>query len=139
RRQNSLAGAAHFLHVRQRALPSLDDGRAAGVVLAQLALVSQFLCCQAAEEGCRFLFGDVGLAGVPRVLIVGLDEKPLLLLLAGAWPHPHQVPAALEARAVERNVEVALRQTLLGIERRLPAPASPNDHRPAAVFALRDV
>src|SRR5207248_2605413 len=45
----------------------------------------------------------------------------------------------IEPPAVQRDVEMAFRQTFVGIESRLPAPAIPHDHRAAAVLAFWNV
>ena len=48
------------------------------------------------------------------------------------------MPLAFQATTVEFEVEMALQQSLPRIADRLPVAPIPNDHCPAAVFALRN-
>jgi hypothetical protein len=54
------------------------------------------------------LLRDLGLTRRARKGIVALQEQPLLFLLARSRPHPDQMPAALEALALQLEVEMAL-------------------------------
>src|SRR5262245_23970122 len=86
------------------------------------------------------LLGDVALAFPPRERVVDLDQKPLVLLVGGrARLHAHEMPAPFQARAFERERQVALVEPEMRIALRHPAPAIPYDHGAAAVLALRDV
>ncbi len=138
-RQDALAGAVDVARVGHGGLARADHLGAAGVVLAQFADRRELAGGAAAEKRGRRLVGDVRLAGLPSEFVVGLDQQPRLGLLAAPRPHPHQVPAAVEAAAVQRDVEVAFGEPLVGIGGALPAPAIPHDHGAAAVLALGDV
>ena len=48
------------------------------------------------------------------------------------------MPAAVQLLAVELEFEMALREALVRIADRLPTAAIPDDHRAAAILALRD-
>ena len=53
--------------------------------------------------------------------------------------HADEMPAALELRALQREIEAALLQSAHRIALGLPAAAVPDDHLAAAVLALRDL
>ena len=59
-----------------------------------------------------------------RGLVLGLDQQPVVALLAAPPVHPHQMPAAGQLLAVEREFEMALRQPLVRIEFGLHVPRS---------------
>src|SRR5512144_1621119 len=52
--------------------------------------------------------------------------------------HAHQVPAAAEFFAVERERQVTLGESLMRIALWLPAPAIPDHYRAAAILAFGD-
>ena len=60
------------------------------------------------------------------------------MLVARLAPHSNQMPAAVELFAHELEIEMALGETLVRIADRRPGPAVPDQHRAAAVLALRD-
>src|SRR5262249_53977905 len=69
-----------------------------------------------------------------------LEEQPSRPLAAAAPRlHTHQVPAALEPLALERESEVPLVEAEVRIAFRHPAAAIPDDHGAAAILALGDV
>ena len=72
-----------------------------------------------------------------RVLVLGLDQQPVLL---AALPplHVHEMPAAFELARLQLELEMALRQPACGIALRRPAAAVPDDHAAGAVLALGD-
>src|SRR5439155_9376381 len=55
-----------------------------------------------------------------------------------ALPHPHEMPAAAQLLAREREVELARREAAPRIADRLPESAVPDDDGPSAVLAFRD-
>ncbi len=70
-----------------------------------------------------------------------LDQQPVRAL--APFPvvgHPDQHEAALQALALERKLEIALRQSLLRglLAFRLPVAAVPKHDRAATILALRD-
>src|SRR5262245_43996712 len=52
--------------------------------------------------------------------------------------HAHEMPAAVQLLAVEREGEIALLEALVRIVLGMPAPTVPDQHGAAAVLALRD-
>ena len=84
------------------------------------------------------LLQDVRILRPARRVVIGLDQEPRLLPLAGALAHPHQMPAPFQLVAVQRKVEFALGVAPVRIAVGDPAPAIPDHHRAAAVLALRD-
>ena len=73
-----------------------------------------------------------------RVVIVALDQKPVLALLARLAPHPDQMPTALQFLTMKLELEVALLEAPMWIADRRPRPLVPDDDRAAAVFAFGD-
>ena len=61
------------------------------------------------------------------------------MLLAALRAHADEMPAALELRAFQREIEPALLQPAHRVALGLPAAAVPDDHLAAAVLALRDL
>ena len=82
---------------------------------------------------------DVGIGLAAGGLVAALDQQPVLPLLAALRAHADEVPAALELRALQREVEPALLQPAHRVALGLPAAAVPDDHLAAAVLALRDL
>jgi hypothetical protein len=81
----------------------------------------------------------VGIALV-RSCITVLDQEPVVAFrLAFAIPaHAHQHPTSVQALAVEREFQVALRQPLVRVDLGFPIAAVPELHRAGAILALRD-
>jgi hypothetical protein len=79
--------------------------------------------------------------GVAHEFVTMLDEQPVraLAVVAIAF-HAHQHPAALQALAGHRELQLALAQLLFGraLAERLPVTAIPQLHGAAAVLAFRD-
>ena len=67
------------------------------------------------KDGGQLLLGDLRLARFPGELVVALEEKPLLLLLAGPRAHAHEMPAAFQALALQRELEVAFGISLVKV------------------------
>src|SRR5882762_2660233 len=109
------------------------------MVGAQPTLGGELLVGAAGQVGSGFLLGDFGLARSARELVFGLHQEPGLCFLSRLRPEAHEMPAALEPRAVERECEMTFGETLMGIAVRQPAAAVPDDHRSSAIFAFRDV
>src|SRR5262249_27756012 len=76
--------------------------------------------------------------GAALPLVVSLDEQPVVLGFSQPPPHPHEMPAAVKFLALQAEVEVAFLQPSDRIAFGIPAPAIPDEHGPAAIFALRD-
>src|SRR5438477_655864 len=108
------------------------------VVVLNHALGGKLRIGASAQEGGHLLRDDVGLALLPCKFILGLDEEPWVFLLARFSAHAHEMPAALEARAVKGEIEMAFGKSVVGIEFRPPGAAIPHDHGAAAIFALGD-
>src|SRR5262245_39693660 len=72
------------------------------------------------------------------MLVLGLDQQPVLLAALVAAFHVHEVPAAFELAAAEIDDQVPLGQLLVRIALGGPAPAVPDDHAASAVLALGD-
>ena len=76
---------------------------------------------------------------VPRLLVAALDQEPgSTIRVAAARTRAHQVPAAAQLLAVEREVEPPARAPLLRVALGLPLSGIPDQHRSAAVLALRN-
>ena len=58
---------------------------------------------------------DVLVAGTSRFLVLALDEQPVVVTVAVAGTHSHQMPAAVQLLAVEIENEVALGVALVRI------------------------
>ena len=86
----------------------------------------------------RPLLEDVDCTGRARRIIIALDQQPVLALLARLAGYADKMPAAMELLAVELELEMAFRIALVRITNRFPAAAIPDDHRAAAILALRD-
>ncbi len=100
------------------------------------AAMSAIVRPEATERSCRSR--AVGVAA--PLLVAVLDQQPVgprcrrCVVL-----HPHQHPAAVQPLAVQRELQVALRQALLRRHAlRRPVAAVPQLHRAAAVLALGD-
>src|SRR3954447_12265507 len=106
------------------------------MVGANRALRGEVLVDASAEDRRHFLLRDLGIARSPCVLVLGLDEQPWIGLVAALPAHTNEVPTPLEARAVEREIEVAFGESAVRIGFGRPRPAVPHDHGAAAIFAL---
>ena len=73
-----------------------------------------------------------------RLFILAFDEKPVLVTVAVARAHAHEVPAAAQFFAVEHEIEVTFGISPVRIAFGKPASAIPDHHRAAAIFALRN-
>src|SRR5262249_48359642 len=84
-------------------------------------------------DRARPLFGDVLGAGAARFVVLALDQQPIVVTVALAGAHPHQVPAPMQLLAVEIEDEVAFGVALERISLGKPAAAIPDHDRAAAV------
>lgn len=68
------------------------------------------------------------------------DQEPVGSFFAITASHPNEHKAAVQARTIERELEVAFRQRLLRglIAFRLPVSAIPKHDRAPAVLTFRD-
>ena len=96
----------------------------------------QLLDAPAALHALRPCHQDVRLR--IRRLVALLEEQPRRLLLAGLRLQPRQHPAAVELLARQPELERPAIEIGLRIAHRRPGAGIPDDHRPAAVLALRD-
>src|SRR5690606_16367823 len=80
-----------------------------------------------------------GVAGSGRRIAL-LDQQPVLLVVAPARAprKADERPAPAELLAVQRELELALSESLRRIAFRNPMPPIPDEHRAAAVLALGD-
>ena len=101
-------------------------------------LAGDFIHHAAGLHRFRPLLEDVGGTGRSGGLVVAFDQQPVLAFLARLAGHADQMPAAVQLLAVELELEMALGIALVRIADRLPAAAIPDDHRAAAILALRD-
>ena len=134
-RQDALLRTLEPRRIGQSDLHDLGTG---GMIGAHLALGGKLRIGASAQEGGHLLRDDVGLALLPCKFILGFDEEPWVFLLARFSAHAHEMPAALEARAVKGEIEMAFGKSVVGIEFRPPGAAIPHDHGAAAIFALGD-
>ncbi|KEY54165.1 hypothetical protein EN41_22165 [Agrobacterium tumefaciens] len=81
---------------------------------------------------------NISTAFVPRLLIVTLDQQPVLPALSGLAVHAHQMPAAFQLLSLELELQMALSISFPGITNRLPDAAIPDDHSAAAILSLGD-
>src|SRR5215218_4213921 len=137
-RQDALSGAGHAGEVRRRARALACDFGALGVIGPDFAAGRKLVVRPLGEHRGRLLGRDLGAAWRAREPVVGLQQEPLLLLLARFRPRAHEVPSPLQAPAFEREGEMALLVAGARIAFRRPAAFVPNDHRAAAILALRD-
>ena len=72
------------------------------------------------------------------MLVMRLDEQPVLLAAFVASLHVDEMPLAFELGALQLELEVAFRQLLVGITFGRPLPAVPHDDAAGAVFAFGD-
>ena len=119
-------------------MPFRGDVRPAAVIDPNGICCGQIGIALTRKNGCRLLLHDAPGVGRARVLVRRLDEQPLFGLLARARFHPHKMPSPPQAAAMKFEVEMSFLQSLPRVADGLPVAAVPNDHRPAAVFALRD-
>jgi hypothetical protein len=89
----------------------------------------------AARQHARRLAGD-DVDAIARVVVAALEQEPVLAAIAGAGPH--QVPAAAQLLAVQRERQLALRHAVARVALGLPGAAIPDHHGAAAVLALGD-
>ncbi len=89
-----------------------------------------------AEHAVRLLGDDVVLALRPCLLVVGLDQEPLLLVALHV--RAHQIPHAGELFALQFELELALAIGLGGVALWNPDTAIPDDHLPGAIVPVRD-
>src|SRR5262249_7259406 len=75
----------------------------------------------------------------PRELIFRFDQQPRVGALALARTNAHEMPAPLQARTFERELQMPLVEATMRIAVRRPGAAVPHDHGAAAVLALRNV
>ncbi len=93
----------------------------------------------AAFDALGQLVDDRAAAAGDRGFVALLDEQPVVGAVARPALQSHQHPVAVQLLAVQREFEHALFERLLRIAlQRLPGAAIPQQHRAAAVFALRD-
>src|SRR5208282_4912340 len=71
-------------------------------------------------------------------LVLAFNEQPVLVTLALARAHSHQMPAAVKFLAVEIEIEMAFGVALVRIAFGSPGSAIRDHHRAAAIFAFRD-
>ena len=86
----------------------------------------------------RLLGEDVRRIGRPRRLVVGLEQQPVLGLLARLGFHAHEMPLAFQLLAVQVELEMALLVAERGIEIGRPRALVPDHDRAAAVLAFGD-
>ena len=84
----------------------------------------------------RLLGEDVRRIGRPCRLVVGLEQQPVLVLLARLWLHAHEMPLAFQLLAGQVELEMALLVAERGIEIGRPRALVPDHHRAAAVLAF---
>src|SRR5690606_28989235 len=88
------------------------------------------------SDAPRLLFENIRLIGRAGLLILLLDEQPVV---AVAWPaHPHQRPAAAKLAAQQSKLEPAAPVAFLSIANRFPLPGIPQHDRPAAILMWRN-
>ena len=92
----------------------------------------------AAHDRARLLFQYVLVAQAAGFIVLGFDEQPVLVALTRPRAHAHQMPAAAELGPIEIENEMALGVALVRIPFGSPAPAIPDHHRAAAIFAFRN-
>jgi hypothetical protein len=91
------------------------------------------------QHAARLPLDDGRRARGPRLLVAALDQEPARARAGSLFgSHPHQMPAAAQLLAGQREVELSLRETAVRIADRLPRAAIPHDDGSAAVLALRD-
>jgi hypothetical protein len=139
RRQQLLARAGDLADVGQRCLARALLGRARRMIHAQRAFRRDLVGGAPRQIRGVLLLGDLSCTRRARELVLRLDQQPWLGLLARLLAHAHQMPFALEARAVEHEREMAFVEPEVWIAFRHPGSAVPHDHGAAAVLALRDV
>ena len=86
----------------------------------------------------RLLFQNVALPPAARLFVPAFDQQPILVAVAIASAHSHQVPAAVEFFAVEHEIEVPFCVALVRIAFSNPVAAVPDHHRTATVLTLRN-
>src|SRR5262249_61008827 len=99
---------------------------------AQLALRGQLFRRESAQMGGRLFIDDFRRAGWPRERVLGFDQQPGIGALALARADAHEMPAALEARTFQRELQVALVDAAVRIAAGRPGAAAPPDDAPAA-------
>src|SRR5690625_2521242 len=72
------------------------------------------------------------------MLVLPLDEQPVILFFARLSRHPDKMPAPEELFAVDAEFEVSLLHSLLRINERLPPATIPEKDSAAAIFILWD-
>ena len=118
-----------------RKLP-LDQAAARGP--NRILLPGDFLHRAPRRDRVRRLLQDIPARHRLRILVIGLEQQPLLLLIARPAFGADQVPAPVELLAIEVEREVALGVTLRRIAFRAPEAAVPDHDRAAAVLAFGD-
>ena len=101
---------------------------------------SDLLEAAAGDRAVRGFLGDGGIVRSALVLVVFLDEQPVILALCtkAIALHADECPVALELLAVEYEFELAVAQAFIHIRDRLPRALVPDHHGTAAVLAFRD-
>src|SRR5690606_24170368 len=89
----------------------------------------------AGQNARRQRLDELRAVAVTRLAVAPLDQQPVVLFLA-AGREAHERPAAAQLLAVQREVELALREALVGIGLGHPVAAVPDDDGARAVLAL---
>ena len=95
--------------------------------------------CPARDDRQRLLVHDLGVARLACGLVVSLDEEPVLPLFPRPATDTNEMPSAAQLLAFEREVEMALGVTLVGVGLRDPFPTIPDDDLAGAVIPRRDL
>src|ERR1700744_5664867 len=90
----------------------------------------------AAGDRKRRFVQNILAAAAARFAVLGFDQKPVVVLLAGAPTHADEMPAAMQLFAFEREFEMALGIAFVRIAFRDPTAAVPDHDRAAAIFAV---
>ena len=141
-REHAVAVVLHLVHPpvalrrRRHELRQLHVGAVEGVARKPPVAAGRYLVHGAARAHARAEAGDAGL--VLHVPVLLLDEEPVVSVLARLGLQPHEHPGALEAPAVQHELQLAVAQARLDVAERFPEPLVPEHHRAAAVLALRN-
>src|SRR5262249_29476535 len=94
----------------------------------------------AGRDALRRLRHDVGPRAAARLVVAALEEEPRVRALQrpAARPGADQVPAPAQLLALEREVDPPARVALPRVALGVPRSSVPEEHRAAAVLALRD-
>src|SRR5262249_7540656 len=92
----------------------------------------------AADHRARLFLKNIGIARAAGGLVLGLDQQPRPLLCAGPAAHTHEMPSPVQLLALSFTVQMAFLEGPARVAVRMPAAAVPDQHRAAAVLALRN-